>query len=149
MKNAFFCFPVLPGSAKYKLFEAAHYSVFRLLNSSVIFLPKNIIMCSRVSKLWQAKGGTFFETQCSFILFYKSMVQPYLQDANFVLCPYKQYGIKELENKSKKGYQGSNQLKKMPYKEDNALKATYQLYTVSQKMSLLCFAITLTYMNQF
>jgi len=106
-------------------------------------------MCSRVSKLWQAKGGTFFERVCSFILFYKSMVQPYLQDANFVLCPYKQYDIKELENKSKKGYQGSNQLKKMPYKEDNALKATYQLYTVSQKMSLLCFAITLTYMNQF
>jgi len=37
-----------------------------LLALSVVFLPKNIKIRSRVSKLKQAKGGTFFETRCIF-----------------------------------------------------------------------------------
>jgi len=35
-----------------------------LLTLSVAFLPKNTKIRSRVSKLQQDKGGTFFETRC-------------------------------------------------------------------------------------
>ena len=62
--------------------------------------------------------------ESSFILLYKSMVRPHLEYANSVSCPYKQGDIKELEKIQKRATKLVINLKKIPYRQTNALEAT-------------------------
>ena len=69
VKNASFLFPVLPGSAEAQVIWGGLVNVFWSLTLSVASLPKNINIRSRMSKLWQGRGVTFFETQCIIALY--------------------------------------------------------------------------------
>jgi len=61
----FSCFPVLPGSAEAQVIWSG--IVKRRLIAyciSNISAKKNIRISSHASKLYEAEGGTFFETRC-------------------------------------------------------------------------------------
>jgi len=69
-KYDFRVFPFCQVVHKHKLLEVAYQSTFWLPTLSVTFLPKNIKICSCVSKLLQTIGGTFFETRCMFLFWH-------------------------------------------------------------------------------
>jgi len=66
-KMKFSCFPVLPGSAEAQGIWRGILKHLLIAYFIGNISTKNIKICSCVSNLWQAIGGTFFETRCMFI----------------------------------------------------------------------------------
>jgi len=65
-KMRFLCFPALLGSGEARVIWGGTVKLILIVYFIRNISAKNIKMCSRVSKLWQTKGGIgrFIETRC-------------------------------------------------------------------------------------